>query len=330
VHISQRCLRALPAALLLAGILTATGCHSNGVGAGSPRLTVAVGPAQAAMVRVLFAHTPGPPPRFVPIPAAGPAGLSAARRERLDLVVGDSGPQFADLVTNGVIARSWDGDSFFGLLATTVAAIAVRLRDPLHITKWAALRPLVRRVVLADPSSSDEAQAELVGFFGGLFRMNHGRRRARALVVALLRDGIVRSDPASARRTFAAGRGDAWLTTEATALAARKDNVPLTVIVPGRTMQVEVPIAVATTSAHRGAAQAAIDTMRDATHQRLLAPYGLRPVLDGVRDPRTLPTVQGLFKITRFGGWLAVEQHFFSPCRGTFTPPRRRRSRCGP
>jgi sulfate transport system substrate-binding protein len=326
VHTASRCPRALLAACLVAAVVTTAGCHS---GAGSARLTVAVGPEQAAMVRALFAHTPGPPPRFVPIPRPGPAGAAAARRERLDLIIGDSSREFADLQASGVIRPNWDGDSFFGLLATSLTAIAVRPLDPLHVTKWKALRPLVRRVVLADPRSSAEAQSEILGVFGGSFRVKAGRRRALSLVSSLLRDGIVRPDAASARRAFAAGRGDAWLTTEAGALAARHDGVPLTVVLPGRTMQVDVPIAIATTSAHRGAAQAAIDTLRDEAHQRLLAHYGLRPVLDGLRDPRALPTPAGLFKISRFGGWLKVERRFFSACRGPFVRPAHGRARCG-
>jgi ABC-type sulfate transport system substrate-binding protein len=314
------------ATCLSAGLLVAAGCASTGAGSGSPRLTVAVGPGEAPMVRTLFAHTPGPAPLFVAIPAPGSAGRDIARRERIDLVVGDSGRQFADLQASGVIARNWDGDSFFGLLATTLAAIAVRPRDPLHVAKWAALRPLVPRVVLADPASSAEAQSELLGVFGGSFRVRAGRHRAVTLVSSLLRAGIVRPDPASAGRAFAAGRGDVWLTTEARALSARRAGVPLTVVLPGRTMQVDVPIAVAATSVHRDAAQATIDTLRDATHQRLLAQYGLRPVLDGLRDPRALPTPAGLFKVTRFGGWLAIERRFFTPCHGLLV----RRTGCHP
>jgi ABC-type sulfate transport system substrate-binding protein len=224
-------------------------------------------------------------------------------------LIGGSARRFGAYAHEQLISPGWDRDSFNGLLASSVVALAVRPGNPRRVTGWA---PPARGVVIADPRRSQLALTELLGAYGGLLSMTRSQRVARARLRNLVRHAVLRRSEAAALRAFKAGHGVAWLTTEAGALRARRAGARVQVLVPQQTLVLPVPVAVATTSRWADLALAALDALHGAAAQRLVAADGLRPVLDGLRDPRVLPTIDAGFSLGFLGGWNTAVRRLFA------------------
>jgi sulfate transport system substrate-binding protein len=256
----------------------------------------------------------------------GPSGTQSkavSSGQRADYVAFSLQPDMTRLVPDEV-ARDWNAGPTQGIVSDSVVVIVVRKGNPQHITGWDDLiRPGVQ-VVTPDPASSGSAKWNILAAYTQVTARGGSDADARKYLTEFYRHVVSKpSSGANATVTFESGTGDALLSYENEAIAARAKGADIDYIVPDQTFLIENPAAV-TTTASRPAKDFLAFALSEAG-QKVFAANGYRPVVPGV-DPGTVPgandpadpfpSVDKLTTIADLGGWPAVDQKFFAAGSG--------------
>jgi ABC-type sulfate transport system substrate-binding protein len=183
------------------------------------------------------------------------------------------------------------------------------------------------QIVTPDPGSSGSAKWNVLAAYTHV--LADGGDDAQATDYLTKFFGNVVSKPASgsnATTTFLDGTGDALISYENEAIAARQKGKALDYIVPDESILIENPAAVT-----KDAPQSAKDFLafvQSAAGQKIFSSHGYRTVLpglqpgtvEGANDPANpFPEVKHLETIADLGGWSAVNKKFFDEDNGIVT-----------
>jgi sulfate transport system substrate-binding protein len=238
------------------------------------------------------------------------AGLPA------DIVEFSLEPDMTRLVEAGIVAKSWNGNDYNGMVSDSVVVIATRPGNPKGISDWPDLVKPDVEVVTPNPFTSGGARWNVMAAYGGALAEGQSEKNARQFLVELFRHVPVQDSSArESLQTFVGGKGDAMLAYENEVIFAKDNGQELDYTVPDDTILIENPVAVTTNSKHPVEAQAFLDFLYTDAAQKTFSENGYRPVVDGT-SARDFPTPSGLFDISKFGGWAEAAPEFFDPENG--------------
>src|SRR5436190_429725 len=202
------------------------------------------------------------------------AGLKA------DIVALSLAPDIDTLVKAGLVAPTWNRQSYRGIVTDSVVVFAVRDGNPKHIRSWDdLLRPGVQ-VITPNPFTSGGARWNVMAAYGAWRKLGKTKPQAQAKLLQLFRHVAVQDKSArDALNTFLAGKGDVLLTYENEAIGARLAGQKVQYVIPRSTILVENPIAVIKTSANRDAATAFVRFLKTPAAQQVFADRGYRPII---------------------------------------------------
>lgn len=251
--------------------------------------------------------------------ASGDQSRSVAAGLPADVVALSLAPDVDKLVKAGLVASNWASDPFKGMVTNSVAVIAVRPGNPKHITGWADLVKPGVKVLTPNPSTSGSARWNILAAYGAQIAAGRTPSQALAYLKALFHN-VVAQDASgrNATQDFLSGKGDALITYENEAIAAKRKGAALDYVVPTATILIENPVAVVTTGGHAAEARRFVGYLRSPAAQATFARAGYRPVIGGVDEAR-FPTPRQLFTVSKLGGWKAVTKQFFDPATGAVT-----------
>ncbi len=255
--------------------------------------------------------------------ASGAQSRAVDSGQAADIVAFSTAPDLTRLVSDGVVAVSWNANPYKGFCSDSVVVLVVRKGNPKHITGWDDLVKPGVEVITPNPSTSASARWNILAGYGA--QLKEGKTRAQALDYVrtlLIRHVSVQDASASAAlQTFAGGKGDVLLDYESDAIAAQRAGDRIQYFVPRQTILIQTPIAVTSKSAHTAPADAFLKWQWSPAGQRIWAQQGYRPVLPSVlrQFPSEFPRPAGLFKISFLGGWSTVKKTFFDPSSGQIT-----------
>ncbi len=117
--------------------------------------------------------------------------------------------------------------------------------------------------------------------------------------------------------TFTSGKGDALISYENEAIAAKAAGEDVDYVTPKDTILIQNPVAV--TKDASPDAQKFLDYAWSDAGQQELADAGYRPVVKSVfeKNKSKFPTPPDLFTIDDLGGWDKVADQFFDPDNGS-------------
>jgi len=256
----------------------------------------------------------------------GPSGTQSKAvisGQPADYVAFSLQPDMTRLVP-GEVAEDWNAGPTKGMVSDSVVVIVVRKGNPKHITGWDDLIKPGVQIVTPDPASSGSAKWNILAAYTQVTAGGGSEADAQKYLTEFYRHVVSKpSSGANATVTFESGTGDALISYENEAIAARQKGVGIDYVVPDRTFLIENPAAV-TTSASQSAKNFLTFALSDAG-QKVFAANGYRPVVKGV-DPGTVrgvndpadpfPTVDKLTTIADLGGWPAVDEKFFTSGTG--------------
>jgi sulfate/thiosulfate transport system substrate-binding protein len=320
-----RSLTILPVLAILGAAVT--GCAGTapaaGNAAGGGRVTlslVAYSTPQAAYEALIKAFQATPGGRNVTFTqsygGSGDQSRAVANGLKADIVAFSLEPDITRLVTAKIVPADWNADATRGMITDSVVVIATRKGNPKGLRTWDDLvRPGVQ-VITPNPFASGGARWNLLAGYGAKSSRGADRAAGLAYLSALLRNVPVQDTSARASlQTFANGKGDAIISYENEAIFAQQHGQALDYTIPDRTILIENPIAVTSTSAHPTEAKAFLAFLHSAPGQKIFADNGYRPVAQGVGGP-SFPTPSGLFTIGDLGGWTSITKDLFDPSTG--------------
>ncbi len=329
---ASRAARSSGAVLLAAAAaaaLAVTGCSTKAA-AGDRLSLVAYSvpkPAYQALTRAFTATPKGSGVSWKSsFGASGSQSQAVRNGQRADYVAFSLEPDLTKLVPK-FVTPEWNSGPTKGLVSTSVVVIAVRSGNPKRITGWDDLIKPGIKIVTPDPGSSGSAKWNILAAYTHVLADGGSENQAQDYLRAFF--GHVISKPASgsnATATFLNGTGDALISYENEAIAARQKGQALDYLVPAESILIENPAAVT-----RDATQAAKDFLafvQSPAGQQVFASKGYRPVLPGVQvaavpganDPaRPFPPVARLETIAALGGWGAVNKKYFDKATGIVT-----------
>ena len=328
-----RPLRTLLAATTI-GLLTLTGCGSDGDDTSSPRGNDVVdnGPALPAAELALVAYST-PQEAYEKIIAAfrrtsqgrnitfsqsyGASGDQSRAVESglpADVVAFSLEPDVSRLVKAGIVAPDWNSDQYKGMVTDSVVVIGTRKGNPKNIKGWADLTRGGVEVITPNPFTSGGARWNVMAAYGAASDVGKNEPAGVDYLNRLFAHVPVQDDTArKSLQTFTGGKGDAIIAYENEAVFAQSKGAPLDYVVPDQTILIENPVAVTANSRHPEAARAFVAFLHSETAQRIFAENGYRPVVEGVAEPGEFKAPGKLFTIADFGGWSAVNTKFFDP-----------------
>lgn len=313
--------RLIPLVLLLAAGALA-GCGSSG--SASKRLSlVAYSTPQGAYAKLIPAFERTAAGRGWSFTqsygASGDQSRAVAAGLPADVVNLSLEPDVTKLVTAGLVAPDWNAGPQRGIVTDSVAVIAVRPGNPKHISNWSDLVKPGVSVITPNPFTSGSARWNVIAAYGAALKQGASAAQALAFVAQLFKHTVAQpSSGRNATQTFVAGKGDALITYENEAIAARAKGQPLDYVVPPQTILIENPIAVVK-GAHNAEAQRFVSFLYTPAAQTIFAKAGYRPVIGGLTGVRAFPQPPGLFTIASLGGWKQVSKRFFDPASGSVT-----------
>jgi sulfate transport system substrate-binding protein len=242
------------------------------------------------------------------------AGLDA------DIVALSLAPDIDELVSAGLVDRTWSTQSYKGMVTNSVVVFAVRDGNPKKLRRWNDLLKPGVDVITPNPFTSGGARWNVMAAYGGFIREGARPAQARAKLLRLFENVSVQDKSArDSLNTFLAGKGDVLLTYENEAIAAQLKKQPLQYVVPKATILIENPIAVLKSSDDRDAANRFLRFLKTPGAQQVFADFGYRPVVPSVLDAnrKKFPKRPDIFTITHLGlgGWGKVTKDFFDPSK---------------
>ena len=252
--------------------------------------------------------------------ASGEQARAVVAGLKADVVALSLEPDVTTLVNKGIVPRSWKNDRFGGIVTRSVVVFGVRKGNPKKIRDWEDLVKPGVQVVTPNVQTSGGAKWNIMAAYGAQLR----KKKTHAQAVAYLRNlyrHIVSQDKSAreALQTFLAGRGDVLLAYENEAIFANQNNQELPYVIPKATIRIENPIAVASNSKNKTAANAFVRYLRTTAAQKIFAENGYRPVVPAAAKGFSFPVRPQLFSIKWLGGWAKVDNRFFNANSGIVT-----------
>lgn len=252
----------------------------------------------------------------------GPSGTQSkavANGQKADYVAFSLEPDLTKLVPK-FVAADWNSGPTKGLVSDSVVVIAVRKGNPKHITGWNDLIKPGVKIVTPDPGSSGSAKWNILAAYTHVLADGGTDEQAKDYLKKFFGNVVAKpSSGSNATTTFLNGTGDALISYENEAIAARQKGQSLDYVVPDESILIENPAAV--TKDAPASAKAFLSFVESAEGQKIFAAHGYRPVLSGVtlgsvegaNDPANpFPAVKHLTTIAQLGGWAAVNKKFFA------------------
>lgn len=319
-------------ALTAAAALAITGCSSSSSGGSSSKTVNLVGfstpkPAYDALASAFEKTSAGKGVQFAA--SYGPSGSQAkaiAAGQTADYVALSVGSDMSSLAPK-FVDSNWDQGPSKGIGADSVVVICVRPGNPKHITGWDDLVKPGIGIVTADPASSGSAKWNILAAYEHVISEGGSQSAAQAYLSKFFKNTVAKADSGSdAAKTFLSGTGDALISYESEAIAARQAGEKLDYIVPKQSFLIQTPVAVTKTAPT--AAKDFLSFVESDAGQKIFASTGWRPVktsvnpgtVKGANDPSNpYPQVQDLKTIDDLGGWSKVNTEFFDPTNGIVT-----------
>jgi sulfate/thiosulfate transport system substrate-binding protein len=255
--------------------------------------------------------------------ASGSQSRAVDSGQPADVVAFSTTPDMTRLVSDNIVASSWDANAAKGMSSDSVVVMVVRKGNPKHITGWDDLIKRGVDVITPNPSTSGSARWNILAGYGAELKEGKTPAQALAYVRTLLTKNVSVQDSSasSALQTFTSGKGDVLLDYESDAIAAEKGGDAIQYIIPKQTILIQTPIAVTSKSSHVKQAQAFLNWQWSPAGQTIWAQQGYRPVLTSVakKFASRFPTPSQLFTIEFLGGWSKVKGQFFDPSSGSIT-----------
>jgi sulfate transport system substrate-binding protein len=248
--------------------------------------------------------------------ASGDQARAVAAGLDADVVQLSTGLDVELLERAGLVDPKWDRQSYRGIATNSIVVFAVRDGNPKQIKSWNDLVEPGVEIVTPNPLSSGAAKWNVLAAYGAQRRLGKTDKQAQAFVARLFRN-VVSLDTSgrTATNSFAAGRGDVFITYENEARLAK-----LQYVIPRQTLLIEAPIAVIKSSDHLAEANAFVRFAKTPQAQRIFARFGFRPIVPAVAKEleRQYPPRPGVFKIADryIGGWNAADRKWFDPDDG--------------
>jgi sulfate transport system substrate-binding protein len=298
-------------------------CGAGSADSGSPKVTlalVAYSTPQAAYEALIKAFQATPEGRNVTFTrsfgASGDQSRAVEQGLKADIVAFSLEPDMTRLVKAGLVAEEWNADATKGMITDSVVVIATRKGNPKGLKDWDDLTKEKVEVITPNPFTSGGARWNVMAGYGAKSNKGSDQAAGVAYLKALFRNVPVQDDSArKSLQTFTGGKGDAIIAYENEAIFAQRNRQEIEYTVPGSTILIENPIAVAKKSEHPAEAKAFLAFLHSPAGQKIFADNGYRPV--GQTVPGTnFPTPAQLFTIKDLGGWSKVNKDFFDPDAG--------------
>lgn len=242
------------------------------------------------------------------------AGLGA------DIVAFSLEPDMTKLVDAKLVDKSWNQNTYHGMVTDSIVVFAVRPGNPKHVRTWDDLLKPGVDVITPNPFTSGGARWNVMAAYGAWLKEGSTPAQAVAKLEQLFKNVSVQDKSArEALQTFTSGKGDVMLAYENEAYFAKQNKQPIDYVTPKTTILIENPIAVTSDSADPTAAKSFLDFLYTPATQRIYAENGYRPVVKSVAAEfaKTFPNDANVFTIDELGGWAKVMTQFFDPEKGT-------------
>jgi sulfate/thiosulfate transport system substrate-binding protein len=256
--------------------------------------------------------------------ASGAQSRAVIAGQKADVVALSLAPDLDNVAKAGLVDPTWATGPTKGIASRSVVVIAVRKGNPKGIKGWADLARPGIGIVTADPGTSGSAKWNLLAAYAQALGPTKDAAAATSYLGRFVKNVVSWNDSGrTATDAFAKGTGDALVSYENEAIAARAAGVPLDYIVPDSTLEIENPAAV--TRAAPPAAAAFLSFVESDQGQKILGSQGFRPIDDtlsitgvkGANDPSNpFPKVADLITIQDLGGWTVANKTFFDPSTG--------------
>lgn len=258
------------------------------------------------------------------IGASGAQSRAVIAGQKADVVALSLSPDVKNIADAGKVATTWDSGATKGIVSDSVVVIAVREGNPKQIKTWADLIKPGVGIVTPDPGTSGSAKWNLLAAYSQALGANKDEAAAKTYLGSFIKNVVSWNESGrTATDAFVKGTGDALISYEVEAIAARAAGVKLDYIVPDSTFLIENPAAVTTTAAP--AATAFLKYVESTDGQKILASKGFRPVdpsvtasdVAGANDPANpFPKVTKLTTVADLGGWSTVNDSLFDKDKG--------------
>ncbi|MFZ0158641.1 MAG: sulfate ABC transporter substrate-binding protein [Kineosporiaceae bacterium] len=259
--------------------------------------------------------------------ASGAQSRAVIAGQKADIVAFSLTPDLDNVAKAGLVDPAWNAGPNKGIVSRSVVVIAVRKGNPKGIKGWADLVKPGVGIVTADPGTSGSAKWNLLAAYSQALGATKDEAAAKAYLGAFVRNVVSWNDSGrTATDAFTKGTGDALISYENEAIAARAAGVELDYIVPESTLLIENPSAVTKTAPAQAAAFLSFVTSTDG--QKILGSKGFRPIdgaitvtdVKGANDPaKPFPAIATLTTVADLGGWSAVNKTFFDKDAGLVT-----------
>lgn len=250
--------------------------------------------------------------------ASGTQSKAVSSGQPADYVNFSTGSDLTKLVPN-FVGAGWNNGPTKGIVSDSVVVIVVRKGNPKHITGWDDLVKPGVKIVTPDPASSGSAKWNILAAYEHTLQVGGTDEQAKRYLAAFFKNVVAKpASGSAATSTFTSGTGDALISYESEAIAARAKGASLDYVVPTDSVLIETPAAVTVKAG--AAAKDFLAFALSPRGQQIFASKGFRPAVEGTpagpvpgannpADP--YPTVAKLVRIADLGGWSAINAKFF-------------------
>jgi sulfate/thiosulfate-binding protein len=263
--------------------------------------------------------------------ASGAQSRAVIAGQKADMVVLSLTPDVDNIVKANLIDPGWNSGPAKGIVSRSVVVISVRKGNPKGIKGWADLIKPGIGIVTADPGTSGSAKWNLLAAYSQALGANRDEAAAKTYLAAFIKNVVSWNDSArTATDAFVKGTGDALISYENEAIAARASGVELDYVVPDSTFLIENAGAV--TKAAPPVAAKFLTFVTSGEGQKILGGKGFRSIDDevtvtgvkGANDPdHPFPTVTTLTTAEDLGGWKVINKSLFDKETGLVATLRR-------
>jgi sulfate/thiosulfate transport system substrate-binding protein len=305
-------------ALVLALTLGVAACGSDSGGSGTISL-VAYSTPQEAYEKIIPAFKDTSDGKDVSFKqsygASGDQERAVEAGLKADVVALSLAPDVDKLVKANKVAADWSKAKYDGFVTNSVVVFAVRKGNPKNIKTWDDVVKDGVEVITPNPFTSGGAKWNIMAAYGAQLEQGKSEQQAEEYLRQLLKNTPVQDKSArEALQTFVGGKGDVLLAYENEAITAQQKGEDVDYVIPDQTILIQNPIAATIGASDKS--QAFVDFARSDEAQKIFAEKGYRSVNKALVDKAKYPTPPGLFEITKFGGWSAVNDKFFDPDKG--------------
>jgi sulfate/thiosulfate-binding protein len=259
--------------------------------------------------------------------ASGAQSRAVIAGQKADVVAFSLAPDLDAVARAGLVDPAWNSGPSKGIVSRSVVVIAVRRGNPKGIKGWADLVKPGVGIVTADPGTSGSAKWNLLAAYAQALGPTKDEAAAAAYLASFIKNVVSWSESGrTATDAFVKGSGDALISYENEAIAARAAGVEFDYLVPDSTLLIENPAAV-TTSAPPQAGEF-LEFVAGTEGQKILGSKGFRPIDDslkvtgvpGANDPANpFPAIGTLVTVADLGGWSTVNTTLFDKEAGLVT-----------